>query len=353
MNQKFHIKVFKLKETHFALRGKSFEEKVQIVTENHRKHIYASGNELETFNIQFEEGEVDNFRFASYCYNQPVEKHHWRLFLPDYIGQDQNFSIIKFSYVLFVNYNNSVYCVIGGSGRSVIGTFINPSFGIDVYSRIASPTEDLVIEIKSRSIANNVSLQTTTYNFNQTVADTIEFSEIPSVMKIVIREELKNGLFANFDLDLNQAILEIGSYFCLRKVISFDDLLELIELLDNLIENVEPVDLSFFKKIENEELIEELDNKLIDSIIEDVKQFSYQNLQRVDRRDIDIVHPTKLEKFYECDKFVIRFKNSRGSSDKVITKRNNLYVSSIEHIFSRLEGDFNDFNIRNELPPNC
>lgn len=251
--------------------------------------------------------------------------------------------------MLFINHNGSVYCVIGGSGISVIKTFINPSFGIDIYSRIAKPTEDSVIEIKSRSIANNVSLQTTTYNFNQTVADTIEFSEIPEVMKIVIRDELKNGLFAAFGLDVNQAILEVGSYFCLRKVISFDDLLQLIRLLDNLIKNVDPVDLSFFKKIENEELIENLDDKLINSIVEDVKRFTYQDLGKVDRKDIDIVHPTKLERFYECDKFIVRFKGSRGSTDKIINNRQSLYVASIDHIYSRLEGDFEDINITVEI----
>jgi uncharacterized protein (TIGR04141 family) len=171
-------------------------------------------------------------------------------------------------------------------------------------------------------------------------------------MKIVVRDELKNGLFSHFDLDINQAILEVGSYFCLRKVISFDELLQLIKLLDNLIKNVEAVDLSFFKKIENEERIEELDDKLIATIVEDVKQFNYQNLERVDRRDIDIVHPSKLEKFYECDKFLVRFKNSRGSTDKLITNRKKLYVASIEHIYSRLEGDFDDFNIKNEIYKN-
>ncbi|MEX0810717.1 MAG: DUF6119 family protein [Chitinophagales bacterium] len=352
MNQKFHIKVFKIKESHYLLRDKSFEESVQIIIENHKKHIYAGVDDIDTFNIQFEEGEVEDFKFASYCYNQPEERHYWRLFLPDYIGQDQNFSIIKFSYVLFTSYNNSIYCVIGGSGIGVIKTFINPTFGIDVYSRIAKPAEDLVIEIKSRSIANNVSLQTTTYNYNQTVADTIEFSEIPAVMKIVVRDELKNGFFSDFGLDINQAILEVGSYFCLRKMISFDDLLQLIKLLDNLIKNVEAVDLSFFKKIENEELIELLDTKLISSIIEDVKQFSYQNLDMVDRRDIDIVHPTKLENFYECDKYIVRFKNSRGSTDKLIENRQKLYIASIEHIYNRLEGDFEDFNIKNEIYKN-
>lgn len=256
---------------------------------------------------------------------------------------------MKFSYVLFINFNNSTYCVIGGSGIGVIKSYLNLSFGVDVYSRIAKPSEDLIIELKSRSIANNVSLQTTTFNFNQTVADTIEFSEIPALMKIIIRQELKNDIFQRFDLDRNQAILEVGSYFCLRKEISFDELLILIVQLDDLIQNYPPVDLSFFRKIEEENLLEMLEEKLIDSIVQDIQSFSYQNIEATERKDIDIVHPTKLEKFYECDKYLVRFKNSRGNTDKIEYKRQNLYLRTVEHIYSRLEGNFEAFNIKNEI----
>ena len=349
MKQKFQIKIFKIKDSHYELKGKSFEEMIEVITTNHKKQIYASEQNPESFNIRYESGEVEDFKFASYCYNQPVEKHYWRYFLPDYIAQDQNFSITKFSYCLFIYYNNNTYCVIGGSGISVIKSFLNTSFGIDVYSRIAKPTEDLVVEIKSRSIANNVSLKTTTFNYNQTVSDTIEFSEIPSVMKIIIRDELKDGFLKDFDLSGNQSILEIGSYFCLRKNISFDELLDLIEKIDKLIEESKPVDLSFFKKIEDESLIKNLDKKLLNSITYNVENFSYQNINDSDRSDIDIVNPSKLEKFYECESYKIRYKGSQGSTDIIIDNRQKLYLKTIQHIYTNLENDFSEFNIKKEI----
>lgn len=184
------------------------------------------------------------------------------------------------------------------------------------------------------------------------MADTIEFSEIPAVMKIIIREELKNDIFRQYNLDRNQAILEVGSYFCLRKVISFDELLKLIVQLNSLIKNSTPVDLSFFRKIEEEGLTDILEENLIDSIIQDILNFSFQSIEEIDRRDIDIVHPTKLEKFYECDKYIIRFKNSRSGTDKVVFHRQKIYISTIEHIYSRLEGNFDAFNIKNEIYKN-
>lgn len=349
MRQKFYVKIFKLNENHYELKGKNFKEKVEIILKNHKRHIYASDSNIKVFDTEFEFNEIDGYEFASYCYNHPIEKHYWRMFLPDFIGQNQNFNITKFSYVLFIHYNNSVYCVIGGTGNSVIKSFINTSFGIDVYSRLAKPSEDIVIEIKSRSIANNVSLQTTTFNYNQTVSDTIEFSEIPSVMKIIIRDDLKEGFFKPFGLSSSQSILEIGSYFCLRKSISFEELLALINSIDDLVINEKPVDLSFFKKIEKVELYKALEDELIGNIIKNVKGFSYEKSNDNDRKDVDIVHPTKLDKFYECDTYKIKYKNSRGTNDISIDDRQLLYVKSIEHIYNRLEDDFNDFNITREI----
>lgn len=130
MSQKFYIKVFKIKETHYELRSKSFEEVVSTIVENHKRHIYATESNPNIFNTEFEANESGQFKFASYCYNQPIERHYWKSFLPSYIGQDQNFSIVKFSYVLFIYLDNSTYCVIGGAGISVIKSYINLSFGI-------------------------------------------------------------------------------------------------------------------------------------------------------------------------------------------------------------------------------
>ena len=349
MNHNFQIKIFKIKREHYQLRGNSFKKSVKIIIENHKKHIHANKDDMDIFNIQYEEGERDGYQFASYCYNQPIESHHWRLFLPDYIAEGQDFRITKFSYVLFIFHNKNIYCVIGGSGISVIKAYINSSFGIDVYSRICKLSEDLVIEIKSRSIANNVSLQSTTYNYNQTVSDTIEFSEIPTVMKIVIREELKKTFFKQFNLDSSQAILEIGSYFCLKKSISFEELLNLIKEIDYLIENVEPTDLSFFKKIEDENTLVIIEDELLKHLISNIKNFNFNRISSDNRNDIDIVHPSKLVAFYECSSYKIRYKNSRDRNEKIVYNRKNLYLNLIGHIYERLENNFEDFNIKTEI----
>ena len=40
--------------------------------------------------------------------------------LPSELTEEQDFEILEFSYVLFIQYLNNLYCVIGGSGMNVI-----------------------------------------------------------------------------------------------------------------------------------------------------------------------------------------------------------------------------------------
>src|SRR5690606_7783644 len=112
---------------------------------------------------------------------------YWKSFLPREISEKQNFKINEFSYVLFLEYNKNFYCVIGGSGMTVIKKYLDNSFGIDVYQHFAKPKEDLLLDISIRSVTGNVSQTKFTFSQNQTVFDSLSYSEIPSKLKIILR----------------------------------------------------------------------------------------------------------------------------------------------------------------------
>lgn len=269
--------------------------------------------------------------------------------MPESIIQDQNFEIVEFSYVLFVQYKSEIYCVIGGSGMSVIQKYINQSFGIEVYQFFAKPKEDIVIEINTRGIASNISRKKHTYNLNQTISETLEYSEIPTKIKLVVREELKSTIFKKYNLDKDRAILEVGSYFLLRKSITFDELKELIKDMYSLQESKEFVQLTLFNKVNGLNEISELDNTLHEKLIDDIISASSTTAQRKQEDIVEIVHPTKLEKFYECNRFVVKAKYSRGKNDVEITSRTELYRTCIKHINNHLENLTDRFKIKGEL----
>ncbi|CAI9678918.1 DUF6119 family protein [Elizabethkingia anophelis] len=349
---KIDLKVFKIDKTYYEFREKSFGEMIIIMKDNHIKKLMhkSKKNSVAIEDPKITEYEEGNFRFWFYCYKQIQEKFYWKVFLPSELTEEQDFEILEFSYVLFIQYLNNLYCVIGGSGMNVIKKFIHPSFGIEIYQRIAEVTTDNVMELNTRSIANNISSKKETFNFNQTISETLDYSHVPTKIKLKIRDELKEGIFNKYRLDTNLAIMEVGSYFYLRKRIDFFELKDLIIDLHNIYEGNPPKNLSLFTKINEEELVTTLDKHLQELIVDDVlKHENSQTVRQLQNDIIEIVHPSKLETFYECNKFLIRYKFSKGKNDIEIYDRNDLYFITTKYIYNNINEIDNRFEIGKNL----
>lgn len=349
-NFKIDLKIFKIDKTYYEFRDKSFDEMIMIIKDNHIKKLRHKSKDGEIKEPKITEYEEEDFKFWFYCYNQIQEKFYWKIFLPTQLTEEQDFEILEFSYVLFIEYKDDLYCVIGGSGMSVIKKFIHPSYGIEIYQRIADITSDNIIELNTRSIANNISSKKETFNFNQTISETLDYSHIPTKIKLKVRKELKDGLFQKYNLDSNLAIMEVGSYLHLRKRIVFSELKELIIDCHNIYQNNPPKKLTLFTKINDEELVKNLDNYLLELIIDDVlRHENSQTAKKLQNDIIEIVHPTKLETFYECNKFLIRYKHSKGKKDIEVFDRNDLYFITTKYIYDNIDDINNRFEIRKNI----
>ena len=347
---KFDLKVFLIDKSYYEFRGKSNQEIIDIIRDNHEKKLRHKFDDFELVKPQIEHLKEDPFEFCSYCFNQPKEKYYWKIFLPEELTASQNFDIVEFSFVLFIQYQGKIYCVISGSGMNVIKKFIHPSYGIEVYKRIAKPTEDIIVELNTRGIANNVSQKKQIFNYNQTISETLDYSDVPSKIKLKLRDELKENEFKDYDLDESFALLEVGSYFYLRKKLNFDGLKGLIVDLHKIYTENTPKPLSLFTKIDDQSLLDELDDTLKEIIVDDVISHNATSNNSGFQQDIiELVHPSKLERFYECDKFLIRFKFSRGKEDIETSDRSKLYQECTAHIYNSLK-DVNDrFDIKGKL----
>jgi len=134
------------------------------------------------------------------------------------------------------------------------------------------------------------------------------------------------------------AIMEVGSYFYLRKKIDFDDLKSLVVDLHTIYKTYIPQQLTLFNKVNESGLIKELDEYLLNLIIDDVQLHNDPSKVRFSINDIiEVVHPSKLERFYECDKFLMRYKFSRGKKDIEIFDRSNLYFAATKYIYETLD----------------
>ncbi|MCU0351541.1 MAG: hypothetical protein MUF43_12065 [Flavobacterium sp.] len=347
---KFNLKIFQIDRSYYEFREKSSSEIIKIIKNNHEKKLRYKAQDLELVKPKITFQQEGKFEFWSYCFNQPKEKFYWKLFLPDALTENQNFEIIEFSFVLFIHYKSEIYCVISGSGMSVIKKFIHPSFGIDIYQRIAKPKDDVILELETRGIANNISQKKQIFNFNQTIAETLEYSEVPTKIKLKIRKELKNNEFKKYQLEEGLALLEVGAYFCLRKKLNFEELKILLNDLHEIKKNNKPAQLTLFYKINDPDLVGNLDEHLKDIIVEDIFKHNEPAEARSNQNDIiEVVHPSKLERFYECDTFTIKAKFSRGKKDIEVQDRSNLYFECTKHIFNSLNNLTDRFSAKGKL----
>ena len=350
-SDKIDLKIFKLNNSFYEFKDKSTQERIDLIKDNHLKKLRHKYNLDEHHGLRptISHSVEGDFELWSYCYNQPKDQFYWKLFLPESLSDGQNFEITEFSFILFMKYKSNIFCAIGGSGMSVIKKYIDPNFGINIYQHIAKPTEDILIELNARGIASNISQKRHTFNLNQTISETLEYSEIPTKIKLVLRKELKESIFNKYNLGTDRTLLEVGSYFYLRKRIDFDELKELVVDLDKLLNDDNFTQLTLFRKIEDDGLINDLDKTLQNRIIDDVIKLSTPSRSTIQKDILEVVHPSKLERFYECNNYVIKAKYSRGKHDTEVNDRQDLYIKSIQHINLNADDLTNRFEIGKKL----
>jgi hypothetical protein len=348
---KFNLKVFVINKNHFELKEKNNKEIIEIITSNHKRSLHAEDADFDVVKPNLNHLVEEEFEFYTYCYNQTKTQDYWRLFLPEELGKDQEFDVIEFSYVLFTIYKSNIYCSVGGSGFKVIQSYMDINFGIDFYQHFAKPSEDILLKVSTRGVAGNIAQKDNTFNYDQRISESLEYSEIPKKIKIVIREELKKGIFKNLKLDGDKDVMEIGSYFALRKKLSFEELKLLVKNIDEIRKDKSNyIQLTLFSRVEDSNIISELDKDLMEKIANDVVLHNTPaDLNQLNDDIIEMVNSRKLEKFYECDEFKVRFKKTWSKNDRIVNDRRNLYKECTNHIFQNIE-DINDrFKIKGKF----
>lgn len=350
-NIKFNLKIFQIDKLHYELKDLDNEEIIELVRENHKKHLHANKEDMNIVKPSLEKFEDNDYTFYTYCYNQPKDQNYWKLFLPDELVKDQNFDLVEFSFVLFTVYKDNIYCILGGSGINVIKRYIDDYFGLELYQHFASPNDDISIAINTRGVTGNLSQRSNTYNNSQTIRDSLLYSEIPKKIKIVLRQELIKGIFKKYRIDSDNALMEIGSYFSLRKKLNFEELKILISDIHKIMSDKSNyVQLTLFNRIKEPTLLKELDTELQSKIIDDI--LLHNTPDRINNQHteiIELVNSKRIEKFYECNNFRLHFHRKKVKNDQIISGRDNLYLKATKYIFDNLENIADRFDVQKKL----
>lgn len=294
-----------------------------------------------------DEFQSEECNYRLYTFNEKEKESIWKEFFPKELVKDRDFLIKSTSFVLFIKIDKRIFCIIGGKGISVIKRFINNSFGLDFYEKVAEPVNDIVFSQVSRGVSGNLTSEQKTYRNEQKLQDILAIGRVPKKINLQLRKDLKDTLFDFIDFDDTENIyLEIGSSFCLKWKINFPQLHQLIVKLNEVLNITGSKSLSRFERIIDDEFINSnLQPALLEQLRDDMVRLSTPNANYGMLLDNDFVHPTKLNLFYECDEYKAFFKN--GQNCFLETRdRTTLYSSILKHIYTKIVDPTDNFEFR-------
>lgn len=276
--------------------------------------------------------------YTLYSFNERENESIWKDFFPEELIGKKDFTIKSTSFALFIHASSRIFAIIGGKGISVIKRFINHTFGLDFYEKLAEPENDIVFSHVSRGVAGNLTSEQRTFRNEQKLQDTLSIGRVPKKYFLLLRKDLKDTIFDFVDFgDTENIYIEIGSAFCLRWRITFQQLQNLIIKVNEVLDFPGGKSLSRFEKIQDESFVNEaLLPALLEQVRNDMVRLSTPDSNLNLLLDYDFVHPSKLNSFYECDVYMAF---AKGAQTPFFTTRDRtiLYSSILQHVYTMVD----------------
>lgn len=339
----------------------SLNPKVYKVNKNHRllfdlketkdicKFIINCGRKSFDLNFSLKEEDFsykedlgNNLKYFLYTYNSNEIESDWKNYFPKYLIKDSNFIQQKLSVVFFIEFEDFLYVIIGGNSYRIIIPFIDENFGIDVYSRILDPENDELISIKTRSLTGKKAGNYSFYKDNFKLIDHIKFGTIPKEISLKL-SNVNNDNFSFLKKTKNEKIqIIVSNSIKFRKKIEFELLQTLIKEI-KYIEEIEKNDyLTTYTKIEDNNLVESLKEKLTQEIVNDIPNIIQRKLNPLNKFNFEFCHPKSIDKFYEAD-FYHLFENTEENKYSLFAKtidKNEIYEIVINRAVEKFGSDY-------------
>lgn len=248
---------------------------------------------------------IEPCSYRLYTFYEQEKKSVWKEFLPSELIGENDFTLKSTSFSLFIQIDKRLFAVIGGIGISVIKRFSNESFGLDFYEKIAEPANDIVHAEISRGVSGNLTSEQRTFRNEQRLQDILSIGRVPKKFYMLLRQDLRDSLFdfINFE-DTENIYLEIGSAFCIKWKIAFNQLHEFIIIINETLDMENSASLSRFERVTDPDFTKEsLLPTLLTHLRDDIVRLSSSNANYGNLLDYDFIHPSKWQQFYECDSY--------------------------------------------------
>nr|WP_315142880.1 DUF6119 family protein [uncultured Flavobacterium sp.] len=332
---KYEIKIFQIDKSFYELRElATTREIVQHIVDVHRDKINDNGS----IGNLVPERTIDSVTYYTYVYNEDEKESHWASFLPSGITANETFIVQQLSLALFAEVDNQIFAFVGGSGIRVITRYINHRYGLEFYEYLADLQLDVINFITTRGISGKLSQQSETFRDGQKLMDSLNFTNIPCKINLLLREDLINTIFDFINFTSDRVFIEISSYFCIKVRVNFLEIHNIFKVMAEVLSTNISTSLTSFILIKDRNLT---DNYYRLELYYRIRQDMFDRLVpssavRPVKFDIDFVHPSKLQDFYECDRYEIF---ARGTQTPFYSgnDRTKIYTEGLKFLFS----DFN------------
>ncbi|MFZ6052550.1 DUF6119 family protein [Halocola ammonii] len=313
---------------------------------DHHKENFKSDYEVSHFENSVE---IEQCTYRLYTFYEKDKESVWKDFLPEELIKRSDFTVKSTSFALFIQIEKRIFAIIGGVGISVIKRFSNESFGLDLYEKIADPAIDIVHTEISRGVSGNLTSEQKTFRNEQRLQDVLSIGRVPKKFYLRLRQDLRDSLFDFIDFDDSENIyLEIGSAFCLKWKISFNQLHELIIRINEALDTESSTSLSRFEKVTDNDIIQSnLLPALLNHLRDDIVRLSNQKTNLSQLLDYDFIHPSKWQQFYECDSYKAYLKGAQKAFFET-HDRTQIYQSVLKHVHNLIENT-DEYNFRSIL----
>ncbi|WP_321316499.1 DUF6119 family protein [Labilibaculum sp.] len=328
------IKIFQIDKLFYELKSLGSNEKiVNFIVDRHREKV----KDKKSIGIPTPQCKTDTITYYSYVYNEKIKDSYWKIFLPTSITESHDFQIQKISFVLFASIGDYLFAIVGGGGIRVIKRYLNNRFGIELFEHLTIPKDDLITSITVRGISGRLTEQSEIFRNGQTLLDSLRFTEIPTKINIVLRKDLIDSVFDFMNFNTDVIHLEIGSYFFIKYRLSFEELHNLIGAINDIMSNTEPNPLSSFIRENNSTTINNLYQKILCQGLMDtmLNIYSQRRRENSNNLDIDFVHPSRIQEFYECDKYELKAKRQRNPF-YTTNDKSTLFKAGLKYLFDEI-----------------
>lgn len=303
----YDIKIYQIDTTHYEFKKNELNSNADIINYVVKKHRQKVNKADENFRLF--PNTIDGIEYYTYSYTEEKETY-WKNFIPETLSKTHDFSVKLISFVLFACIESNIYAIVGGGGSRVIIRYQYQRFGLDFFEHITDLDEE-VLSIEFRGISGKLSKRKDVFKDGLKLIDVLNFTNIPSKINIKLKQEIKDSVFPFIDFTDRTTIIEIGSYFNIKHKISFNDLHNIFITINEISKGKDKKQLTSFVEVKDKDIIKDVYKKELIFVL-----FNYMNElfspARTDfpkHPEIEFVHPSNIQDFYESDLYVFKLKD--------------------------------------------